>query len=154
MAEGSVSAEAFSRFAGSDLVRWRTLIGCAVTPRDSRWGAGRVTDVLWEGRSDDPTPRGIVRIKVTYGDGLRASVRAAAFADVHVAADVDPETAAFIARWVEDVEGNETERRRAAAAFDAALRARQDEARRARVADLRERVRERREMPVRRDEPR
>ncbi len=139
-----VSARTFAAFAASDLVRWRALRGCAVSPQDARWGAGRVGDVRWEGRSDLPGDRGAVTVRVEYGDGLRARVNALAFARLHSSVEIESGLADFIERWFGDAAASEARDEARAAALmecDDALRAEQDAARERHVEEMRRRVR-------------
>ncbi|MEW5827223.1 MAG: hypothetical protein AB1778_10385 [Candidatus Bipolaricaulota bacterium] len=142
MSTHRVPSAEVSRFAGEDLARWRAFSGAHVTARDARWGNGCVLDVLWEGRSDDPTPRGAIYLKVEYADGLSVRVNAAAFAQFHTSVEVSEELDGFLEAW-RAAEAGDEEARRALAGFDRELRAAQDAARGARAAALRERVRDR-----------
>jgi hypothetical protein len=142
-----VPAAAFCRFAAADLARWRALADCAVSPRDCRWGVGRVSDIRWEGRSDRPEDAGSIYIRVEYADGFRARVNARAFGRLHSDVTLETSLADFVLRWFGDPEGAGGEdgaRAAALAVCDAALRDRQDETRRQRAENLRQRSRERR----------
>ena len=142
----TVPADLFCRFAAADLTRWRALAGCTVSPRDCRWGAGRVSDIRWEGRSDRPEDPGSIYLRVDYADGLRARVHARAFGRVHRDVTLETSLADFVLRWFGDSKGADDDDARAAAlgACDAALRGRQDEERKRRAESLRRRSRERR----------
>ena len=146
MEKKTVPAAAFCRFAAADLTRWRTLSDCAVSPRDCRWGAGRVSDIRWEGRSDRPEDSGVIYLRVEYADGFRARVNARAFGRLHSDVTLEPSLADFVLRWFEDSEraGDDGARAAALGACDAALRDRQDDARKLRAEILRKRSRERR----------
>jgi hypothetical protein len=140
-----VPAGLFCRFAAADLTRWRALAGCTVSPRDCRWGAGRVSDVRWEGRSDRPEDPGVIYLRVEYADGFRARVNARAFGRVHRDVTLETSLADFVLRWFGDSKGVDDGARAAAlGACDAALRDRQDEERKSRAETLRKRSRERR----------
>jgi len=141
----TVPADLFCRFAAADLTRWRALAGCTVSPRDCRWGAGRVSDIRWEGRSDRPEDPGSIYLRVDYADGLRARVHARAFGRVHRDVTLETSLADFVLRWFGDSKGADDGARAAAlGACDAALRGRQDEERKRRAEILRRRSRERR----------
>jgi hypothetical protein len=147
MEKKTVPAAAFCRFAAADLTRWRALSDCAVSPRDCRWGAGRVSDIRWEGRSDRPEDSGVIYLRVEYADGFRARVNARAFGRLHSDVTLEPSLADFVLRWFGDPDraGVEDGARTAAlAACDAILRDRQDEERKSRAETLRKRSRERR----------
>lgn len=137
----------FASFAADDLVRWRALRDCVVSPEDTRWGEGRVTDVRWEGRSDRPDDRGVVYLRIVYGDDLRARVNARAFARLHRSVDIESQLADFIERWFAaagssdpDEETRDPARVAALAAQDEALRTKQDSARQVRVEQMRRRA--------------
>lgn len=142
----TVPADLFCRFAADDLTRWRALAGCTVSPRDGRWGVGRVSDIRWEGRSDRPEDPGWIYLRVDYADGLRARVHARAFGRLHRDVTLETSLADFILRWFGDSKGADDDGARAAAlaACDADLRNRQDEERKRRAEILRKRSRERR----------
>ena len=141
----TVPADLFCRFAAADLTRWRALAGCTVSPRDCRWGAGRVSDIRWEGRSDRPEDPGSIYLRVDYADGLRARVHARAFGRVHRDVTLETSLADFVLRWFGDSKGADDGARAAAlGACDAILRDRQDEERKSRAETLRKRSRERR----------
>lgn len=138
-----VSARTFAAFAACDLVRWRALRGCVVFPEDARWGAGRVRDARWEGRSDLPDDRGTVTVRVEYGDGLRARVSALAFARLHSSVEIESGLADFVERWFGAAVPSEADgaaREAALVECDGALRAEQDAARERRVEEMRRRV--------------
>jgi len=136
-----VPSAVFSEFAAASLTRWRALAGCAVSPRDSRWGAGRVRDIRWEGRSDRPDDRGSIYVRVEYAGGLRVRVHARSFGRIHGDVVVDAPLADFVLRWYAggDPPGDESERTFALAAFDRVLQDRQDEERGRCVEALRQR---------------
>ena len=139
-------ADLFCRFAAANLTRWRALADGTVSPRDCRWGAGHVSDVRWEGRSDRPEDPGVIYLRVEYADGLRARVNARAFGRLHSDVTLDASLADFVLRWFGDSEraGDDGARAAALGACDAALRDRQDEERKLRAEILRKRSRERR----------
>ncbi len=142
----TVPADLFCRFAADDLTRWRALADCTVSPRDCRWGAGRVSDIRWEGRSDRPEDPGSIYLRVDYADGLRARVHARAFGRLHRDVTLETSLADFVLRWFGNSEGADDAGARVAAlgACDADLRDRQDEERKRRAETLRKRSRERR----------
>jgi hypothetical protein len=143
----TVPADLFCRFAAADLTRWRALAGCTVSPRDCRWGAGRVSDVRWEGRSDRPEDPGVIYLRVEYADGFRARVNARAFGRLHSDVTLETSLADFVLRWFGDskrADGEDCTRAAALGACDAILRNRQDEERKRRAETLRKRSRERR----------
>jgi hypothetical protein len=141
----TVPADLFCRFAADDLTRWRALAACTVSPRDGRWGAGRVSDIRWEGRSDRPEDPGSIYLRVDYADGLRARVNARAFGRLHSDVTLEASLADFVLRWFGDSEGADDGARAVAlGACDADLRERQDEERKRRAETLRKRSRERR----------
>jgi len=146
MERKAVPADLFCRFAASDLTRWRALADCTVSPRDCRWGAGRISDIRWEGRSDRPEDPGAIYLRVEYADGLRARVNARAFGRLHSDVSLETSLADFVLRWFEDSEraGDDGARAAALGACDADLRDRQDDARKLRAEILRKRSRERR----------
>lgn len=137
-----VPAPTFADFAELDLVRWRALVGRAVTARDARWGSGRVVDVRWEGRSDRPDDAGRIYVRVEYTEDLRVRVDARAFARLHLDVEVREDVAEFLTRWARD----DRDAARAAlhvemAALDESLRREQDAERGRRVRELKERSR-------------
>jgi hypothetical protein len=143
----TVPADLFCRFAAANLTRWRALADCAVSPRDCRWGAGRVSDVRWEGRSDRPEDPGAIYLRVEYADGLRARVNARAFGRLHSDVTLEGSLADFVLRWFGDSDragGDDGARAAALGACDADLRDRQDRERKQRAESLRRRSRERR----------
>lgn len=142
-----VSGDLFSRFAASDLVRWRALRGRTLSPVDERWGVGLVTDIRWEGRSDLPDDRGTIYVHVEYAGDLKVRVNSRAFARLHRSVRIEPGLADFVLRWFGEADPVEDEgeaRAAAVAQCDSALRAEQDAERQLRVEELRRRVRERR----------
>jgi hypothetical protein len=147
MEKTTVPAAAFCRFAATDLTRWRALADCAVSPSDCRWGAGRVSDIRWEGRSDRPEDPGVIYLRVEYADGFRARVNARAFGRLHSDVTLETSLADFVLRWFGDPDRADVEdgaRAAALGACDAILRNRQDEERKSRAETLRKRSRERR----------
>jgi hypothetical protein len=146
MERRAVPADLFCRFAAADLTRWRSLADCTVSPRDCRWGAGRVSDIRWEGRSDRPDDAGVIYLRVEYADGLRARVNARAFGRLHSDVILEGSLADFVLRWFGDSDraGDDGARAAALGACDAILRDRQDAERKQRAEILRKRSRERR----------
>jgi hypothetical protein len=149
-----VSASAFSRFADSDLVRWRALSGQSVSPRDGRWGDGRAVEVRWQGRSDRPEDEGTIYVRVEYSGGLRVRVNARAFGRLHDAVELDLELAEFVERWfggTDPTPGEEGELGTALAHWDSTLRSVQDAARERRAVELRRRAEGRRTTSSQKD---
>jgi hypothetical protein len=147
MERRAVPADLFCRFAAANLTRWRALADCTVSPRDCRWGAGRVSDVRWEGRSDRPEDPGAIYLRVEYADGLRARVNARAFGRLHSDVTLETSLADFVLRWFGDSDragGDDGARAAALGACDAALHDQQNGARKQRAESLRRRSRERR----------
>jgi hypothetical protein len=147
MERKTVPADLFCRFAAADLTRWRALADGTVFPRDPRWGAGRVSDIRWEGRSDRPEDSGVIYVRVEYADGFRARVNARAFGRLHSDVTLEMSLADFVLRWFGDSDragGEDGARAAAVGACDAMLRDRQDEERGRRAESLRKRSRERR----------
>ena len=62
-----IPSEQFSRYAESDLDRWRQIIGHHVIHNDARWGIGEVMAVSW-GTCCDHVPA-YVQIKIRYQGG-------------------------------------------------------------------------------------
>jgi hypothetical protein len=140
MSTKEVSADAFSRFAAGDLVRWRALAGRRLTARDARWGRGRVADVRWEGRSDRPDDDGIVYVRAEYADGLRVRVNARAFGRLHELVEIDAELAEFVERRFSDAASMDASAEAELEIWDARLREEQDSARQKRIAESRRRA--------------
>lgn len=141
----AVPASLFGDFAATSVTRWRALTDCPVSPRDSRWGPGRVRDIRWEARSDRPNDPGSIYVRIEYSDGLRVRVHAREFGRVHRDVTVDAPLADFVRRWfsVEHTAVEDDARAAALAAYDGILRDRQDRERARRVEVLRERAEQR-----------
>ncbi len=145
----AVPAALFCRFAAANLTRWRALADCIVSPRDARWGAGRVRDIRWEGRSDRPEDPGSIYVRVEYAAGLRVRVHTRAFEHIHSEVAIEAALADFVRRWADSdgANGEDGARATALAVWDVVLREQQDEERKRRVESLRQQVRERRGDP-------
>jgi hypothetical protein len=107
--ESAIDAKLFSRYAGTDLDRWRTLIGQEVVHVDPRWGGGRVEDVRWGTCCDHVPPTIQVRVR-SARHGL-VVFRAASFAAHHRSVTVSQEVRRVIRACFE--EGASDARRRA-----------------------------------------
>ena len=140
MSTKEVSADAFTRFAAGDLVRWRALTGRRLTARDARWGEGRVADVRWEGRADRPDDDGVVYVRAEYAVGLRVRVNAMAFGRLHKLVDLDAELAEFVERRFADAAAPDASAEIELGIWDARLREAQDTARQQRIAESRRRA--------------
>jgi len=93
--EGAVDGAAFAAFAGDDLDRWREILGRRVVHRHAGWGSGVVEDVIWDAPVDRIAPS--VHVRARYETGLRASIDAHAFGEMHVRVSIPAELAALLA---------------------------------------------------------
>lgn len=76
-----VDADAFARFAGDDLRRWRPVVGAAIVPADERWGPGVVDRVSWA--SPCKGVEAFVQVRGRYGTGWAVTCRSETWASHH-----------------------------------------------------------------------
>lgn len=89
MQENWASGEDFSRYAQTDLDRWRQAIGQHVHPDNARWGVGCVESVSW-GSCCEHVPA-YIQIKIRYQGDLTVVFSSDTWHEHHVQISVSPE---------------------------------------------------------------
>jgi len=137
----AVEAALFSRYAETDLDRWRQLIGHEVVHVDPRWGRGRVEDVRWGTPCAHVSP--YIQLRVRYARHGGVVFSAASFPAHHRSVAVSEEVQRVLrACWNE--ERSDAERQAILERHTGELREARDRDRLRRAEELRRRVVERR----------
>lgn len=137
-----ISSETFVRYAGTDLDRWRQIIGHRVRHVDPRWGVGVVEAASW-GTCCDHVPA-YVRITIRYEAGWSVIAHSETWHQHHQVVSVPAGVEAIIHKCF-DSELSEEERAECLSHHARELRDQRDREALDRAASMKQRIRNERD---------